>query len=229
MKYCQKCWGKIRKIPKIIDPMKSIQSQSQNLTIFPYHILKIILQSYNLTILQSYSLTILLTVSQSHIPTISQSHNLTIFPCQILITILQSYNLIILQSHNLTILQSQNPTILQFHNPTIQQSHNLTHFQVWPLTYLLTNNVDTRDPIGSKNWSEIFWRKLTEYFISKKGSILVPEQLCFAVMCSSEGEICIFVKKLHFLGRKRHFFKRVILYKINQDIISRCWTKIIFS
>ena len=39
------------KIPKIIDPMKSIQSQSQNLTIFPCHILIIILQSYNLIII----------------------------------------------------------------------------------------------------------------------------------------------------------------------------------
>ena len=62
------------KIPKIIDPMKSIQSQSQNLTIFPCHILIIILQSYILIILQSQNLTIL----QSHNPIISQSYNLTL-------------------------------------------------------------------------------------------------------------------------------------------------------
>ena len=105
----------ILKIPKIIDPIKSIQSQSQNLTIFPCHILIIILQSYNLIILQSHNLTIL----QSHNPTIPQSHNLTIS-----------------QSHNLTISQSHNLTIPQSHNPKIQQSHTFSSLTTYLPTYL---------------------------------------------------------------------------------------------
>ena len=97
------------KIPKIIDPMKTIKSQSNNLTFLQSHNLSVSqsiksYQSYsltNLTVLQSYSLTILHTVSQSQ-------------------------NLTILQSYTLTISQ------LEFDHP-------------------LTNKVNTRDPIGSKN------------------------------------------------------------------------------
>ena len=66
----------VKKIPKIIDPMKTIKSQSNNLTFLQSHNLSVSqsIQSYNLTVSQSYSLTIL----KSHNPTISQSHNLTI-------------------------------------------------------------------------------------------------------------------------------------------------------
>ena len=55
-----------KKIPKIIDPMKSIQSQSHNLSMSHSHNHTTVLQSHNLTVSQSYNLTV------------SQSHNLTI-------------------------------------------------------------------------------------------------------------------------------------------------------
>ena len=47
------------KIPKIIDPMKSIQSQFHNLTISQSHNHTSVLQSHNLTISQSNTLTLL--------------------------------------------------------------------------------------------------------------------------------------------------------------------------
>ena len=51
-------------------------------------------------------------------------------------------------SHNHT-------TVIQSHNLTISQSHTL-NFTKWLHIFkfddLLTNNVDTRDPIGSNNY-----------------------------------------------------------------------------
>ena len=55
-----------------------------------------------------------------------------------------------LQSYNLTILLSYNLTILQFHKLV---TYNYLS------TYLLTHNVDTRDPIRSKNSLKITLRQ----------------------------------------------------------------------
>ena len=92
------------KIPKIIDPMKSIQSQSQNLTIFPCHILTIS-QSHNITISQSLTLTI----SQSHNLTISHSHTLTLSQSPLF------------QCHTLTLFM-----LLHYHTLTHLHSYTLT-------------------------------------------------------------------------------------------------------
>ena len=55
----------------------------------------------------------------------------------------------LLNSDTLTLLHIYRLTLLQLSNLSLSQSHNFTN---WLQTYLhITNNVDTRDPIGSKN------------------------------------------------------------------------------
>ena len=58
-----------------------------------------------------------------------------------------------------------------------------------------------------------------------KKCLFLPEKPIFwkkkfldidAVPGGPVGQIAIFLKKMHFSGRKRHFFKKFILYKYDQ-------------
>ena len=114
-----------------------------------------------MSMLKSHSLTF--TLSHSHTLALSHSHTLTLSHSQTLtlshyytLTILHSYTITISQSYTLTLLISQNGYTFS----------NLT-------TYLLTNNVDTRDPIGSK---KLIANTINNLLISPKKLRTLPFQ-----------------------------------------------------
>ena len=129
---------------------------SYTLSIFQSSTLPIISDSSNLTLFQPYNLAIIQYLNLNHTlfhTTLFQSYTLPILHSSNL-TLFKSYTLTLLHSDTITLWHSDalNLTLFQSYTLTLLHSDTLTLWHSDTLTHLhVNNNVDTRDPFGSKN------------------------------------------------------------------------------
>ena len=118
-----------------------------------------LLHSFNTQLHYSYTLTLLhtsnLTLFQSYTLSILDPSNPTLFQSNTL-PIIHFTNPILFQSNTLPISHSSNLRLFQCYTLPILHSSNLTMWILQPTTH----NVDTRDPIGSKNVFNFQWKCL---------------------------------------------------------------------
>ena len=108
---------------------------------------------------------------------------------------------------------------------------NIHNMSLVPVTF---GNIFFSNPpkmaLFGLNWEESKWPEQFCFIVlhfsdSKVGVKLPPEKKFLDISAGLQGaggQIAIFVKKMHFSGRKWHFFKKFILYKNVQ------WPKIQF-